>query len=107
MSFYEVPYAEGIVCTGRSAWVFPDVKAGSLSGRAAYEFQNTSGQDWEAAFGVTPGYAITKVQVNGEKVPFSVSDYQEYNEAMLRVSIPAGEQVELTMEYAGFPRKTV
>ena len=105
MSFYEVPYAEGIVCTGRSAWVFPDVKAGSLSGRAAYEFQNTSGQDWEAAFGVTPGYAITKVQVNGEKVPFSVSDYQEYNEAMLRVSIPAGEQVELTMEYAGFPKE--
>ena len=37
------------------------------------------------AFGINPGYAISNVQANGADVPFSVSDYQEYNEALLEV----------------------
>ena len=38
---------------------------------------------------------------------FSVSDYQEYNEAKLEVAIPAEEQVELTLEYGGFPQESM
>ena len=106
MSFYEIPYAEGVICTGRSAQVFPDVAAGKVAGRAAYQFQNTSGKEQVVAFGVTPGYAVSGVRANGAEVPFSVSDYQEYNEALLEVTIPAEEQVELTMEYAGFPQES-
>src|SRR5699024_8093945 len=71
---------------------------------ASYQFQNTSGQEQNVAFGINPGYTISNVQANGVNVPFSVSDYQEYNEAMLEVTIPAAEQVELTMEYSGFPQ---
>ncbi len=52
-----------------------------------------------------PGYTISNVRANGVEVPFSVSDYQEYNEAKLEVAIPAEEQVELTLEYGGFPRR--
>ena len=106
MTFYEVPYADQVVCTGRSAQVFPNTNAGTLTGRATYHFQNTSGQEQKIAFGITPGYAISKVQANGVAVPFSISDYQEYNEAMLEVAIPAEEQVELTMEYGGFPQES-
>ena len=105
MSFYEIPYAEDVVCTGRTAQVLPDVNAGTVSGRASYQFQNSSGEEQVVAFGVTPGYVISDVQANGADVPFSVSDYQEYNEAMLEVAIPAEEQVELTMHYAGFPQE--
>ena len=36
-----------------------------------------------------------------------VSDYQEYNEARLEVTIPAEEEVELTMEYSGFPQESM
>ena len=36
-----------------------------------------------------------------------MSDYQEYNEAKLEVAIPAEEQVELTLEYGGFPRESM
>ena len=36
MTFYEVPYAENVVCTGRSAQVFPNTSTGSLSGTASY-----------------------------------------------------------------------
>lgn len=40
------------------------------------------------------------------EAPFSVSDYQEYNEALLEVTLPADEQVELIMEYSGFPQES-
>ena len=59
------------------------------------------------ALGVTPGYTISNVRANGVEVPFSVSDYQEYNEAKLEVAIPAEEQVELTLEYGGFPQESM
>ena len=106
MSFYEIPYAEDLVCTGRSVQVYPDTVSGIVSGSASYRFRNTSGQEQTAAFGVNPGYTIFSVQADGVDVPFSVSDYQEYNEAKLEVAIPAGEQVELTIEYGGFPRES-
>ncbi len=106
MTFYEVPYAENVVCTGRSARVFPDTSTGSLSGTASYQFQNTSGQEQNVAFGINPGYTISHVQANGAAVPFSVSEYQEYNEAMLEVTLPADEQVELVMDYSGFPQES-
>ena len=105
MSFSAIPYAEGVVCTSRAAQVYPDVPAGTLSGRASYHLRNTSGREQVVALGVTPGYGISEVRANGAEVPFRVSDYQEYNEAMLEVTLPAAEQVELTMHYAGFPRE--
>ena len=107
MSFYEVPYAEGVTFVSRSAQVFPDASTGSVYGTASYQFQNTSGQERKVAFGVNPGYTISNVRANGVEVPFSVSDYQEYNEAMLEVTIPAEETVELTMEYSGYPQEAL
>ena len=107
MSFYELPYAEGVTFVHRSAQVFPDTSAGTVTGRASYQFQNTSGQEQSVFFGVNPGYTVSNVQANGADVPFTVSDYQEYNEALLEVTIPAEEAVELTMEYSGFPQESV
>ena len=107
MSFYEIPYAEGVTFLSRSAQVFPDTDAGTVTGRASYQFQNTSGQEQSISFGINPGYTISNVQVGGADVPFTVSDYQEYNEALLEVTIPAEEEVELTMEYSGFPQESM
>ena len=107
MSFYEIPYAEGVTFVSRSAQVFPDTAAGTVTGRASYRFENTSGQEQSISFGVNPGYTISNVQVGGADVPFTVSGYQEYNEARLEVTIPAEEQVELTMEYSGFPQESL
>ena len=107
MSFYEIPYAEGVTFLSRSAQVFPDTAAGTVTGRASYRFENTSGQEQSLSFGVNPGYTISNVRVGGADVPFTVSGYQEYNEARLEVTIPAEEQVELTMEYSGFPQESL
>lgn len=105
MSFYDLPYLDGVVCSGRAAQVFPDTAAGTVSGRASYQFHNTSGREQTVAFGVNPGYEVSSVQANGRDVPFSVGEYQEYNEAMLKAHIPADEDVELVVEYGGFPRE--
>ena len=107
MSFYEIPYAEGVTFVRRTAQVFPDTDAGTVTGRASYRFQNTSGQAQSISFGINPGYTISNVQVGGTDVPFTVSGYQEYNEALLEVTIPAEEEVELTMEYGGFPQESM
>ena len=107
MSFYEIPYAEGVTFVRRTAQVFPDTDAGTVTGRASYRFQNTSGQEQSISFGINPGYTISNVQVGSTDVPFTVSDYQEYNEALLEVTIPAEEEVELTMEYSGFPQESI
>ena len=105
MTFFEIPYLDGVICTGRSAQVFPDVSAGMVRGKASYSFENSSGQEQKVALGVTPGYTISNVRANGETVPFSVGDYQEFNEVLLEVTLPAEAQIELTMEYGGFPRE--
>ena len=107
MSFYEIPYAEGVTFVRRTAQVFPDTDAGTVTGRASYQFQNTSGQEQSISFGINPGYTISNVKANGVGVPFTVSGYQEYNEALLEVTIPAEEDVELTMEYSGFPQESM
>lgn len=107
MSFYEIPYAEGVTFVSRSAQVFPDTDTGTVTGRAAYRFHNTSGQEQSIFFGINPGYAISDVLANGTEVPFTVSGYQEYNEALLEVTIPAYEEVELTLEYSGFPQESM
>ena len=107
MSFYEIPYAEGVTFVRRTAQVFPDTDAGTVTGRASYQFQNTSGQEQSISFGINPGYTIFNVKANGVGVPFTVSGYQEYNEALLEVTIPAEEEVELTMEYSGFPQESM
>lgn len=105
MTFFEMPYLDGVICTGRSAQVFPNVSDGTVHGKASYFFENSSGQEQCVAFGVTPGYTISNVWANGEAAPFSMGDYQEFNEALLEVTLPAKTQIELTMEYGGFPRE--
>lgn len=106
MSFLEIPYLEGVVCTERTAEVYPDTAAGTVTGMATYRFLNSSGQAQTAAFGVTPGYTVSSVKANGEDVPFSVGEYQEFNEAMLEAEIPAAEDVELVVEYSGFTQES-
>lgn len=105
MSFYELEYLDGVVCTSREVDVRPDTSSGTLSGTATFRFDNTSGKAQDAAFGVKPGYDILSVRANGEDVPYTVSDYQEYNEALLEVTLPAGEEIELVIEYGGYPRE--
>ena len=107
MSFLEIPYLEQVVCTGRRAQVFPDTRSGTVEGKATYQLENRSGKAQTVAFGINPGYEVSDVRANGEETSFTVSDYQEYNEALLEVEIPAEQQIELSLSYGGFPQEDV
>lgn len=105
MTFLEIPYLEQVLCTGRTAQVFPDTRFGTVEGKATYQLENRSGKAQTVAFGINPGYEVSDVRANGEETSFTVSDYQEYNEALLEVEIPAEQQIELTLSYSGFPQE--
>ena len=107
MTFLENPYLEQVVCTGRTAQVFPDTRSGTVEGKATYQMENRSGKAQTVAFGINPGYEVSDVRANGEETAFTVSDYQEYNEALLEVEIPAEQQIELSLSYGGFPQEDV
>lgn len=106
-SFYALPNAEGVTVLSCGVQVFPDTAAGTVTGRACYRFENTSGKAQKISFGIDPGYTVSQVRANGEAVPFTVSSYQEYNEARLEATVPARERVELTIAYSGFPRESL
>ena len=107
MTFLEMPYLEQVVCTGRTAQIFPDTRSGTVEGKATYQLENRSGKAQTVAFGINPGYEVSDVRANGEETAFTVSDYQEYNEALLEVEIPAEQQIELALSYGGFPQEDV
>ena len=103
MELYNLDYAEGVTFLDRTVQVFPDTQAGTVEGRAVYRFQNASGQGWTVYFGVDPGYDLTAA-VDGEAVPAVRTGYEESNMALWEISLPADEQVELALEYGGFPK---
>ena len=104
-AFDQIPLEQGLTCSRRLVRLSPDTKRGTVTGTAVYQFQNTSGKPRTAAFGINPGYTIFSARVNGVPVPASVRDYQEFNEALLEVTLPGDSQMELTLEYGGFPRE--
>ncbi len=105
MTFLEIPFLEGVSFLHRSVFVCPDTAAGTVAGKAIFQLQNHSGQTQTLAFGINPGYKISSVQANGRDASFSVSDDQEYNESLLQVTIPPAEDIELSIEYGGFPQE--
>ena len=102
MAFGELSRLQDISCLSRTVQAFPDTRHGSLTASASYEFENRSGQSRKAAFGLTRYLRV--VLANGASVPFSVGDYQEYNEAMLEVTLPPDREIDLVIRYGGFPR---
>ena len=105
MTFFEIPFAEGVTYIRRSVYVVPDTVSGTIDGTAVFALKNVSDRAEKLYFGINPGYDIYSVKANGEDISFSVSDYQEYNEALLEVEIPDAEETELIIEYGGFPQE--
>lgn len=103
-TFYMEDPLEGLTCSERYADVHPDTNNGTVSGTATYQLQNTTGQEQTAVFLINPGYQITSARANGQETLITVGDYQESNQARAEVSIPADPEIELVLEYGGFPQ---
>ena len=103
MELYNLDYAEEITFLSRTVQVFPDTQAGTVTGQAVYRFQNPSGQGWTVSLGLDPGYDLT-ARANGGIVSAVRTGYEESNMALWEIDLPADPELELTLEYGGFPR---
>lgn len=104
-AYYNVENLEDVTCSERYADVRPNWKTGEVFGTATYQIQNTSGQERKAQFVTRSGYDISSVKANGEDVPYGMVGEQEMNTQKFEVTLPAEEEIELTIEYGGFPQE--
>ncbi len=98
-------YLETVTCSGRYAQVRPDPKTGRVYGRACFQLHSTLAQEQNVRFLINPGYEITSVQASGKEIPFMVESEQEMNEKAFVVTLPADPDMELAIEYGGYPRE--
>ncbi|MBD5085282.1 MAG: M1 family metallopeptidase [Clostridiales bacterium] len=98
-------YLESVTCSSRYVDVRPNPQAGSVYGSAEFQLQNTSGEKQNIRFLIDPGYKVASVKANGIDVPFAQEDYQTMNEKAFTVTLPADPEIELVIDYGGFPQE--
>ncbi len=79
-----------------------DVQNGSLSGTARYTLENISGDEQDCLLDIAPGYTVDHITVNGESIPFTDLDNDQYilfKNISLR--LPADAQMEVVITYHG------
>lgn len=101
---FDVDYLETVTCSSRYTDVHPNPATGELYGTAVFQLQNT-GAACSIRFLLNPGYRVSSVCVNGEAVPFSLGETSVMNERELTVELPAGPDLELSIDYGGFPQE--
>lgn len=82
----------------------PDFEAERHYGIAAYTLRNTSGEQQTIRFELNPGYTFHSATANGTPVSFRDLADDEENVKTMEVDIPADEEMELVLNYGGFPQ---
>lgn len=101
---FDVDYLETVTCSSRYTDVHPNPTTGKLYGTAVFQLQNT-GEACSIRFLLNPGYQVSSVRANGESVPFTLGKAPVMNERELTVELPAGPDLELSIDYGGFPQE--
>lgn len=104
-SYYDVDYLEDVAVVERYADVHPNPKTGTLSGTETFEIKNTTGKEHKAQFSIQPGYQVTAVVINGAEAPFEMGTEHEMNQVLFTVTLPAEEEIKLTIDYGGFQQE--
>ncbi len=98
-------YQEAVFCDFWSAKVRPKPSSGRLEGTAMYQLLNLSGEEQRIELRLNPGYQVQAVRANGADVPFSLKMREVMNQRGLTVTLPADENIELVIDYGGYPRE--
>jgi hypothetical protein len=84
---------------------FPDFTRARQHGIAEYQLQNSSGKPQTIAFSINPGYSLSSAAVNGNPAVFRDLNNDEENRKTIEVDIPGDKEIEVTLEYGGFPQE--
>lgn len=103
--YYNVTYSDTVFYNNVFVEIKPNVKTGKLFGNITYELVNLSGQPQDITLSVNPGYKISNVTANGAEVPYTVNETIQYNTKEFTVTLPAEQEIKLSMEYGGFPQE--
>lgn len=102
---YPEAYLDTVTCRSWYADIRPEPRTGRLYGTAVYQLVNTGKAEQEIHFRIQPGYSVSSAQANGADVPFSLGAREAMNSRELAVTLPADEQIELTVRYGGYPQE--
>ncbi len=102
---FNVDYLENVTCSGRYAKVYPNPETGEIYGRAVYQIENRTNEEKEVRFHINPGYKVTAVRANGIPVTWILGEREEMNERELHINLPDTSEIELEIEYGGYPRE--
>lgn len=102
---FAAEYVDGVTCASWHADVRPDPATGRLYGAASYQLQNDGGVRREIRLRLNPGYEVSSVEANGAEVPFALGERVAMNQRELTVTLPAAEELTLTVAYGGYPQE--
>ena len=98
-------YLDTVTCSSWGAQVRPDPLTGQVHGAAVYRLTNTAGAEQDIQFRLNPGYQVYSLQANGADVPYALGEREAMNQRSLRVTLPADGEIELAIEYGGYPQE--
>ena len=98
-------FLDTVACSSRYADIRPDPVTGRLYGAAVFHLLNTGGATQDIELRLNPGYQVTSVQANGAEVPYAIGEREAMNNRGLTVTLPADREIELVIEYGGYPRE--
>lgn len=94
-----------VACSSWHAEVCPDPATGRLYGTAVYQLINISGAEQDIQLRLNPGYDVTSVRANGTGIPYELGGREAMNQRGLIVTLPADEEIDLAIEYSGYPQE--
>lgn len=83
----------------------PNMALGSQHGTVTYRMQNSAKKEHTLVFWINPGYSFSSVTANGAPAAFRETGTIEYNRKTIEVDVPADEDLELAIEFGGFPQE--
>lgn len=102
---YDFDYNEHVTYSAITVDAQPSLSRGLFRGTADFTLHNDSGQPQTISFWINPGYTFRSVMANGRAVPFRDLNDDSINQKTIELDIPADENIELIVEYGGFPKE--
>ena len=104
-ALYDFDYNEHVTYSAISVDAQPSFFPGSFQAEAVYTLHNDSGQPQTISFWINPGYTFRSVTANGKAAAFRDLQDDAVNQKTIELDLPADKNIELVVEYGGFPRE--
>lgn len=103
-AYNKLVYNEEIQLKKYYVHITPDIKSGQQQGVQTLQLINDSGQEQVGMISVNPGYKILKITANTKAIDYTDLEDDDLNQKQIRFTLPKDKEIELVIEYGGFPK---